>query len=406
MGWFSRILGFERTKSAGDVLNYADLARLWAPVAASGVAVNAESAMRVPAVACAVRAISEAVGQLPVKLYRRAPDGSKTEASDHPAYPLLHDEANDWTSAFDLKRQLTQDALLHGDGLALVNRVRGKVRELVRLAPGTVTIRDAGGGVPVYQVANLAGGVRDLGPADVIHIRGTSLDGLKGRAVIDLARESIAVALLLEQHEAKLLADGGRPSGLLKIAQKLDPEAVKRIASSWREAHGGANSGKTAVLEQGVEFQPLAFNSADMQFLELRKHQVDEIARAFRVPPHLLFELGRATWGNSEEMGRAFLQYTLLPWLDAWQAAIRRAVLTPEERKSGYFAEFVVADFERADTAKQAESLSKLITARVLSPNEARAMLNLPPYAGGDEHLNPNVTTTPASPANGSEGQP
>lgn len=356
----------------------------------AGVAVTAESAMRVPAVKCAVQTIAEAVAQLPLITYERTGE-TRERAYDHPAYALLKDDANEWNSAYDLKLQVQTDALFHGNGLAFVNKVRGVPREIIRLDPRTTQILNEGG-VPRY-LAKDGAGEREIAREDMIHIRAMSLDGVCGRSPVVLAAEAIGIALAQEGHAGRLFGSGGRPSGILKFPKQLSEQAAKRLKARWDGLHSGEASGGTAVLEDGGDFQPITFNSVDLQFLELRTFQVLEIARAFRVPPHLLFELGRATWSNSEEMGRVFLTYTMLPWLKQWEGAVRRALLTAEERKT-YYAEFLVDDFQRADLAARAQAYSSLITARVLNPNEARSMENRPPYAGGDEFLNPNTTAS------------
>jgi HK97 family phage portal protein len=365
------------------------------PGTASGVAVSAESALRVPAVACAVRVIAEAVAQLPLITYQRGKNGTKERATDLPAYALLHDDANEWQSAYDLKLQLQTDALLHGNGYGFVNRVGGTVREIIRLAPTAVSINTETG-APRY-VFTEGKSQRVFMPDQIIHIHGLSTDGFLGKSPVRLAAESIGIAIAQEKYAARLLGNGGRPSGVLKLAGKLSKEAVTRIRAAWNSAHSGENSGGTAVLEEDMTFEPLSFNSVDMQFLELSKFQIEQIARIFRVPPHLLMELGRATWSNSEEMGRVFLTYTLMPWLKQWEGALRRAMFTKEER-STLFAEFLVDDFQRADLAARSAAYSQLIASRVLNPNEARAMENRAPYEGGDEFINPNVQAASETP--------
>jgi HK97 family phage portal protein len=367
------------------------------PRTTSGARVTAETALRVPAVRCAVQTISEAVAQLPLITYERQGE-AKSRATDHPAYALLKEDANDWTSAYDLKMQVQVDTLLHGNGFAFVNRVGGVPREIIRLDPRCVTIMNEGG-IPRYYVQETRGR-REIAREDLIHIRALSVDGVGGKSPVAMAAEAIGIALSQEEHAGRLFGSGARPSGLLKFPNKLSETAAKRLKSRWDSLHSGEGSGGTAVLEEGGDFVPLTFNSVDLQFMELRTFQVLEIARAFRVPPHLLFELGRATWSNSEEMGRVFLTYTLLPWLKQWEGAVRRALFTREERQT-FFAEFLVDDFQRADLAARASAYSQLIAARVLNPNEARAMENRQPYTGGDEFLNPN--TTSSKPSGGSD---
>lgn len=206
-----------------------------------------------------------------------------------------------------------------------------------------------------------------------------------GLSPILQAKEAIGLALAMEEHGARIFGAGARPGGVFKYAKTLGPEAMKRLRDSFNSAHaGGENAGKTLILEDGMDFTPLQFNSVDLQFLELRRHQVAEIARVFRIPLHLLQELERATHNNAESMGQQFLSLTLLPWLKMWEGAIRRALLTAEERPE-YYAEFLTDDLARADLAARFDAYAKAVTNGLLSPNEVRAAENRSPYPGGDQ---------------------
>lgn len=179
---------------------------------------------------------------------------------------------------------------------------------------------------------------------------------------------------------------------MLRLASKISDAALARIRKSWSDTHGGSeNSGRTAILEEGAEWQALSFNSVDSQFIELRQFQILEIARAFRVPPHMLFDLGRATWSNVESLGREFLVFCLQPMLRAWESALKRALLSPEERRE-YVIEFSEDDLTQASIADRAVAYSSLISSRVINPNEARKWERLPPYKDGEAFVNPNVT--------------
>ncbi len=274
-------------------------------------------------------------------------------------------------------------------------RVRNRPRELHRLDPSTTTV-DLTGTEPVYKVSR-NNTVSDYSWRDILHIRAPlSHDGVTGLSPVLLAREAIGVGLALETHAAGLFGNGARPSGVLEHPNKLTPEALASLRSSWNDAHTGKETGGTAILEEGMSWQALSFNSTDAQFLENRKYQVDEIGRAFGVPPVLLFELGRATWGNSEELRQNFLTFGLLPWVRRWEGAIARSLLAGSDT---HFAEFNLDGFLRADFAKRAEGYSKLIASRVLNPNEARAMEGRPPYEGGEVFENPNTSTGAAASA-------
>ncbi|WP_340672512.1 phage portal protein [Bradyrhizobium ottawaense] len=357
---------------------------------ASGQPVDPHSAMRVPAVNAAVRVIYESVASLPVNVLRMDGD-SKTIARDHPIFRLIHYQPNAWQSSYDLRAQLQLDTLLTGNGYAFVNRIGGTPRELIRVPPNTVTVEyDAATGEPFYTVRDATGRARTVQHSDMIHIRATSVDGLIGTAPIQHAREAIGLALAMEQHASSLMGKGARPGGILKIKNRLDEKSLERFKQGWQNYVGGsANSGRTAVLDFDADFQPLTFSSVDLQFIELRKFQIEEISRAFRVPPHLLSELGRATWGNSVEMNRSFLDSTLMPWILQWQGVLNRTLFSPEERLT-HSIEFDTSALTRANLQARTEAYSAAVGGPWMTPNEARALENRAPIDGGDKLIAAN----------------
>lgn len=356
---------------------------------ASGVAVTPETAMRCPTVYASVKVIAESVAQLPLHLYRRTDNGGKERATDHPLAELLHGQPNEWTSAFEF-RQFMQTALcLHGNAFAFINRSGGRIVELIPIASTAVTVKtDPVTMEPTYSVAT-GGTQREYDRSEIFHLRTLGTSPHVGMSPITQMREAIGLALVMEQHAAGIFGSGARPSGVFKYAKTVAPETLKRLRDSFNATHsGGANAGRTLILEDGMEFDPLQFTSVDLQFLEMRRHQVAEIARGFRIPLHLLQELERTTHANAESMGQQFLSLTLLPWLKMWEGAIRRALLTPEERGE-YFAEFLADDLARADLAARFTAYSQAVTNGLLSPNEVRAAENRAPYPGGDQYRLP-----------------
>lgn len=349
---------------------------------AAGVAVGAGNALTVPAVSCAIRVISEAAATLDVRVVRR--EGSAiTDLPDHPAVALVRDAANDWTDGFTFLRDLVAQALIYdAGGLAWVNRVGGRPVEIIHYESGRLTAQPDGTGTGqcIYRLNGAA-----VDAADVIHLRSPF-----GRSPLNLARESIGLALTIDAHTARLFGNGAKPSGVLMLKDRASPEAVARIRASWQLAHGGGRSGGTAILDSDATYTGLTMSSVDAQHMELTGFQVLQIARAFRVPPQMLYDLARATWSNSEQMGREFLSYTLEPWLRALEGCLRRALFTPDEFPS-HRIHFERDDLTRADIGDRATAYSSLIASRVLNANEARAWEGLPPYAGGDEFANPNT---------------
>ena len=394
MGRLSRFFGRREVKSVGATAPtgfdlFASLPTI------SGLTVTASSAMRVPAVSCAVSLIAETVGNLPVKLFER---DTRQALTDHPAYRLIHEEANPWTSAEALRVQITTDALLHGHGYALVVRDgTGAPQELHRLDPSAVQIDTDDFGEPSYRV-RLTGGTREFPFRDILHI-----SAFGGVSPVILGREAIALALAFETHIAMLFANGARPAGIVSHPGKLGDTAKQNLAKSWTDAHGPGRSGGTAILDEGMAYQAITMTLTDAQFAENRLEQVREIARVFRVPPTMLFELTRGTWSNTEEMARQFLQVTLKPWLSTWAAAYARCLLSDEDRRALY-VEFVTDDLTTTDTAARAAAYGQYRSMGAMTANEVRAGLNLPPHPEGEALQNPYTTTGPApTPAAGSE---
>lgn len=366
---------------------------------ASGISVTAETALRSPTTLAACRVISESVGSLPFHLYRRSADGARERDSDHPAAMLLASDWCPWSGGVETRTALQIDALLHGAAFALVVRVGNQPREFHRLDPRNVTI-DTAGTEPRFKVRQ--GNVeRVYGWRDILYIPTPGSAYGRPLCLINLAREAIALDLLMAQHQAKLFASGARPGGVLKYAKMMSPELAKRLRDSFNAAHaGGDNSGRTLVLEDGAEFVPLQFSSTDSQFLELRGFVLREIARAFKTPGTLIGDLDRATWRNVEELQRQFIQTCLNPWTEIWQAALERVLLTAEERRD-YFIEVSFDDLLRGDLTARFTAYRQAAGSSWLTPNEIRALDNRPPIDGGDELIRQAGQADAAQPAGG-----
>lgn len=372
------------------------LAALWSGIAPGSFAVSGAEALRVPAVASAVRVISEAAACLDVYVMERKEDGTEGRDNNHIILDLLRGDANSWTSGFELIRDLVADALCRDwGGIAWVNRVGEEVREIIRFQPSTVSVTyDPRTGEPSYT---LDGG--KVSSKDIIHVRGAF-----DRCPLNLASDAIGAAREMEKHAGNLFKNGARPGGVIENEKNIGEEGAKKMLLAWRKAmEGAANSGKTAVLWDNAKWKAMTLNSVDSQFLELRKFQISEIARAFRVPPSMLFELDRATWSNSEQMGREFLTYCLEPWLKALEAALGRALFSKEDRKR-FRIMFDRDDLTRASLTERATAISSFVSAKAITRNEARSWIDLGPVPGGDDFENPHIN--PETPAIGHNGGP
>lgn len=363
-------------------------------VSYSGVNVSGRSGLYVPAVLQAVRIISETVGSLPCKLYRDV-DGSKAADKTHDAYRIVHCRANADLSAGALRERLTRDALLHGHGFARVQRYPGEDRpfELYRIPPDRVTVeQDDITGFRRYRVTD-SDAVRVYDHTEIL-----AVSAFDGTSPLNFGKEAIGLAAILERHGAQFFGSGARPSGVFMNEKAQGDEAGAKAIANMRASYDRwKQDGGPLFLDRGWKFEQTTMTSTDAQFIENRKFQIEEIARLFGVPPHLLFHLDRATWSNAETMGASFLQLCLRRWLDRWQDAYS-AVLLNEDEQDGCFFEFVVDDLLRADAASRADVFGKLIAMRAMTPNEVRAAMNLPALPGGDDLANPYTSTSSTAP--------
>lgn len=352
---------------------------------ATGITVGVEQALRVPAVAAAVRTIAEAAASLKIGVVSIAEDGTETPDPFHPAHALLNGEANEWTSSFELIRQLMVDALTRDPGgLAWVSwSGDGRPLEIIRYRPGIIAAEyDAdGSGKPSYRINGNA-----TPASQIIHLKGAF-----EKSPVTMAREAIAVAIVMERHAARLFGKGARPGGVVEGGEKVGEDALKKMIAGWRAAmEGEDNAGKTAFLWGGATWRQMTLSSVDAQFQQLRIFQLQEIGRAFNIPAVLLGELSRATWSNSAEMQRMFLLLCLEPWLKALEGALRRGLIAKDERDK-FSIRIERDDFSKVDLAVLATAINSLIASRTINPNTAREWLDLPPRDGGEEYANPHT---------------
>ena len=362
----------------------------------SGKAVTERSAMQMTAVYSCVRILAEAIAGLPLHLYRYTPDGSKVKAVDHPLYLLLHDEPNPEMSSFVFRETLMTHLLLWGNAYAqIIRNGKGEVVALYPLMPNRMSVDRDKHGQLYYtytrasdEAKTMTGTTVLLPPSDVLHIPGLGFDGLVGYSPIAMAKNAIGLAIATEEYGAKFFANGAAPSGVLEHPGTIkDPS---RVREAWMSQFGGsANSGKVAVLEEGMKYTPISISPEQAQFLETRKFQINEIARIFRIPPHMVGDLEKSSFSNIEQQSLEFVKYTLDPWVIRWEQSIQRALLRPEEKKR-YFAKFNVEGLLRGDYQSRMNGYAVARQNGWMSANDIRELENLdriPAEAGGDLYL-------------------
>ena len=362
----------------------------------SGKSVTERSAMQMTAVYSCVRILAEAIAGLPLHLYRYTEEGGKEKATDHPLYLLLHDEPNPEMSSFVFRETLMTHLLLFGNAYAQVIRNgKGEVVALYPLMPNKMSVdRDKSGQLYyTYQRSNeeaptMEGSVVTLPPSDVLHVPGLGFDGLVGYSPIAMAKNAIGLAIATEEYGAKFFANGAAPSGVLEHPGTIKDPA--RVREAWQSQFGGSsNSGKIAVLEEGMKYTPISISPEQAQFLETRKFQINEIARIFRIPPHMIGDLEKSSFSNIEQQSLEFVKYTLDPWVVHWEQSIQRTLFTADEKKT-YFVKFNVEGLLRGDYASRMNGYATARQNGWMSANDIRELENLdriPAELGGDLYL-------------------
>ena len=368
----------------------------------SGKRVNERTAMQMTAVYSCVRILSEAVAGLPLHLYRYTESGGKEKAVDLPLYRLLHDQPNPEQTSFIFRETLMTHLLLWGNAYAqIIRNGRGEVVALYPLMPDRMTVdRDENGHLYYeYLVSQdeahaFKEGTVQLSPRDVLHIPGLGFDGLVGYSPIAMAKNAIGMAIACEEYGAKFFANGAQPSGVLEHPGTLKDPA--KIRESWNSTFGGSqNANKVAVLEEGMKYSPISIAPEQAQFLETRKFQIDEIARIFRVPPHMVGDLDKSSFSNIEQQSLEFVTYTLDPWICRWEQSIVKSLLSDEEKKT-LFVKFNVDGLLRGDYQSRMQGYAVARQNGWMSANDIRELENLdriPESEGGDLYLiNGNMT--------------
>lgn len=346
----------------------------------AGLAVSTRAAMRNTTVLRCVSLISYAIGMLPLHLQRKA---DKTKADDHPLFRLLHRKPNPWQTAFEFRALMQQRALQDGDAYALIVRSRGRVLHLVPLAFDRMEVGQLADWSLSYRYKRDGREAATLSQADVFHLRGgLSENGINGLSTVRQAAEAIALAVQTETAAARLFRNGTIAGGRLETPNQLSPEAYDRLVASLEERRGVENAHKDMILEEGLKYAPGGASGRDNQAVEQRKHQIEEIGRAFGVPRPLL-GVDDTSWGSGiDVLGQMFVRYGLNPWFEAWQQAIERDLLTDAEADE-YEAKFNPGALLRGSMADQADFFAKGLGAGGstpwLHPQEPREWMDLPP---------------------------
>lgn len=374
-------------------------------VSASGIVVNPTNAMQAAAVYSCVKVLAESIGMLPFILGRESANGDMTPAKDHPLFELLRWQPNEYQSAVEFWEMVVVHLCLRGNAYAyLLRATSGRIVELIPLQPDTVNVTMSAAGQVTYQVTMANGAMKLLDRSEILHIRGLTLNGYLGISPIAYARESIGLALATEKFGGQLFRNGAKMGGVLQTPNKLSDAAYARMKNSFDTATSGENAHKTALLEEGTTFNKITMSSDDAQFLETRKYQRSEIAGLFRVPPHKIGDLEKATFGNIEEQNIQFATDGVQPLATRIEQAVRRDLMSTADKKN-LCLRADMSELLRGNAASRAAFNASGILNGWMTRNEARKREGMNSLLGLEIPLMPlNMTDGREPPADNDAG--
>lgn len=351
--------------------------------ASSGAEVTSETAWQCTAILRCILVLAGTAAQLPLKVYRRV-DGGKEPAPEHPVSRVLRFPNPEWTS-YELRERMMVDALIWGSPYCqLILNGKGEVVEIWPLEANKITVER-----PIKR-----------GPRQYLYQDGTDKmvlsegemliapllsNGLKGRSLLDLAREAIGLSLTSQEFAARFFSNDATPRLIVKTGADIGPEKKKEFLEAWNSRHGGVKNAHGVGFIKGAEdIKVLETDLDKLQLTEARRLQVEEVCRIFGVPPHLVFALDRATNNNIEHQGIDYVTHSANPWLKRFEERLNLSLFGTRERDR-YFCEFEVSGLQRGDYQSRTEGYARLIASAVMTPNEARRMENMNPVDGGDE---------------------
>jgi HK97 family phage portal protein len=388
-----RIFGFNITRRSIEnprvPISQIDLDGYGAGTAA-GESVTERSALALTAVYAAIRLISETTATLPIHLIRER-GGRRERVYSDPVGDLLRVSPNDEMTASTFVETVLANAVASGTGIAYIYR-HEKSKKPLQLYPVPYylvrpeRVKNEAGQFEKRYLLTLDGKTFSANDADVLHLPGFSYDGITGYSPIALMRESIGVSLAAQKYGAKFFGGGGRPRGVIELSGHLKSETFEEFKQRWRAAYGSADSNDTAILEHGAKYSPISIPPEDAQFLQTRQFGVLDVARMFRVPPHMLGDLTKASYSSIEQQNIDLVTYTLRPWLVKFEQELNRKLLSAN---SGHYFRFAVEGLLRGDIASRYASYAIGRQWGWLSVNDILELEDRNPVENGNDYLVP-----------------
>ncbi len=386
MNFIKRLFGRKNTEIIDTSEKLATVLGSWYDTD-SGIQITSANAMQISTVYQCIKVLSESVGMLPLSVMREL-GVSKEIYSDHSLHRILKVAPNDYMTSQEWKELVMAHLCLTGAHYSYINWVNGRVTELLPLSPSAVKPKLNNDYSVEYDVTFKNGTTATLSQNEILHFRTFTLDGLTPVSPIGQTRHALGLAKATEQHGSSLFKNGASPFGGFKTQGELTDEQFNRLKTELETYQGSGNSFKPLILEGGLEWVQVSITPEDAQFLETRKYQRSEIAGIFRVPPHMIGDLERATFSNIEHQGLDFVNYSLMPYITKLESRINVS-LFPENEQGTIYAKFNVNALLRGDMKARADFYTRMVQNGAMSPNEIREKEDMNPREGGDIYLTP-----------------
>ncbi|HOI95032.1 MAG TPA: phage portal protein [Syntrophobacter fumaroxidans] len=350
----------------------------------SGQFVTESSCLAIPAVYACTRILAESISSMPLVLFRQLPNGDRTRAVEHPLNYIMHRKPNPLQTSLEFREYLVACICLRGNAYGYIERDHGEIIAVWPLHPTRMQVRLLEGNVLEYVYSD-KGSTRRFSADEILHLKGLSTDGVIGLSPLSTLRETFGSSQALQEYSSKFFSNAARPAGVLSHPAKLGDEAYNRLKKSWNKRHGGSeNTGSTVILEEGMTWQSISLTNEDAQMLESRKFTLEEIARCYRIPPHLVGHLDKMSYNNIEQLASEFLTLTLTPWLCRFEQRLDAQLLTEQERTEGYYFEHISGGLLRGGTLQRYQAYEIALRSGFLSRNEIRSLEGYNQVSGGD----------------------
>ena len=353
---------------------------------AGGGQISSESAMRISTVYACVKVLTDAISTLPLQLYVK--DGNNNNLVDSRLASLLGSSPNSFQTSVEWLALQVLNICLRGQSFSYIVRSSdGRIVEILPLPPGAVAVNVTAQNSINYSITLGRDGETQTmiaQPNEILHLKNLTMDGVNGVSPIKFNESVLGHAVDARDYSKNVFKNGATPRGVLEVDGTLSDAAYENIKDSWHDSHQGtANSNKVAILESGVKWRSVSLSPEDVQLLDSRKYTRSEICGIFRVPPHMIGDLERATYSNIGHQSLEFYKSTVYPWLVQIESRLNFSLLS----KSNYFFKFDVSELLRGDLESEVKAWRSFIEMAVVSPNEVRAKIGMNPREGGDEFV-------------------